>query len=60
MTHPLAEALERRVLVLDGATGTMQQGYGLNEGDYRGERFAPATPLTSPATAMCYRLLVPM
>ena len=40
MTHPLAEALERRVLVLDGATGTMQQGYGLNEGDYRGERFA--------------------
>ena len=40
MTHPLAEALEERVLVLDGATGTMQQGCGLNEGDYRGERFA--------------------
>ncbi len=40
MTHPLAAALEERVLVLDGATGTMQQGCGLNEGDYRGERFA--------------------
>ena len=40
MTHPLAEALQRRVLVLDGATGTMQQGYGLTESDYRGERFA--------------------
>ena len=40
MTHTLAEALERRVLVLDGATGTMQQSYGLTENDYRGERFA--------------------
>ena len=40
MTHPLAEALERRVLVLDGATGTMQQSHGLAEDDFRGERFA--------------------
>ena len=38
--HPLAEALAERVLVLDGATGTMQQAYGLQEADYRGERFA--------------------
>ncbi|MFT4569563.1 MAG: 5-methyltetrahydrofolate--homocysteine methyltransferase [Hyphomicrobiaceae bacterium] len=36
----LHEALERRILVLDGAMGTMIQGYGLAEADYRGERFA--------------------
>ncbi len=30
----------RRILILDGAMGTMIQGYGLNEADYRGERFA--------------------
>ena len=40
MTHPLALALTERLLVLDGATGTMQQAYGLTESDYRGERFA--------------------
>ena len=40
MTHSLAEALERRVLVLDGATGTMQQSHSLGEDDFRGERFA--------------------
>ena len=40
MTTSLAEALEQRVLVLDGATGTMQQAYGLQETDFRGERFA--------------------
>ena len=35
----LAEALAQRVLVLDGATGTMQQDYNLTEADFRGERF---------------------
>ena len=35
----LAELLRRRIAVLDGAMGTMVQGYGLGEGDYRGERF---------------------
>ena len=40
MTQSLAEALAERVLVLDGATGTMQQSYNLQEADYRGERFA--------------------
>ena len=40
MTHPLAKALAERVLVLDGATGTMQQSYRLQEDDYRGTRFA--------------------
>ena len=32
-------ALENRILVLDGAMGTMIQRYKLNESDYRGERF---------------------
>ncbi|MFT5051957.1 MAG: 5-methyltetrahydrofolate--homocysteine methyltransferase [Chlamydiales bacterium] len=31
--------LATRVLVLDGAMGTMIQGYGLQEADFRGERF---------------------
>jgi 5-methyltetrahydrofolate--homocysteine methyltransferase len=42
-TERLAELeplLTRRILVLDGAMGTMIQTYGLAEGDYRGERFA--------------------
>ena len=37
---PLEQALQRRILVLDGAMGTMIQGEGLQEADYRGERFA--------------------
>jgi 5-methyltetrahydrofolate--homocysteine methyltransferase len=37
---PLLEAAAReRILVLDGAMGTMVQGYALTEADYRGERF---------------------
>ena len=44
--HPLAQALRERVLVLDGATGTMQQALDLAEADYRGTRFADhAAPL---------------
>jgi 5-methyltetrahydrofolate--homocysteine methyltransferase len=35
----LEELLDRRVLVLDGAMGTLLQGFGLSEADYRGERF---------------------
>ncbi|MFN2375543.1 MAG: methionine synthase [Candidatus Binatia bacterium] len=35
-----AEALRSRILILDGAMGTMIQSYGLEEADYRGERFA--------------------
>jgi 5-methyltetrahydrofolate--homocysteine methyltransferase len=34
------EQLERRIVLLDGAMGTMIQGYGLGEDEYRGERFA--------------------
>ena len=39
MTHPLAQALEERILLLDGATGTVQQAWNLGEEDFRGERF---------------------
>ncbi len=35
----LEELLSRRVLVLDGAMGTMIQAYTLGEAEYRGERF---------------------
>ncbi|MDB5972124.1 MAG: methionine synthase [Hydrocarboniphaga sp.] len=36
----LKRLLAERVLVLDGAMGTMIQGYKLEEADYRGTRFA--------------------
>ena len=35
----LAELLAKRILVLDGAMGTMLQRYGLEEADFRGEEF---------------------
>lgn len=35
----LTEALHNRILVLDGAMGTMLQRYNFSEEDYRGERF---------------------
>lgn len=35
----IREALEQRILVIDGAMGTMIQRYHLTEADYRGERF---------------------
>src|SRR5580698_3223786 len=39
-TRPsLAEQIEKRILVLDGAMGTMIQRYELSEKDFRGERF---------------------
>ena len=43
MSHsptPLHDHLQRRILILDGAMGTMIQGHSLQESDYRGERFA--------------------
>src|SRR4051812_11004850 len=36
----LDDLLARRILVLDGAMGTMVQRYKLSEADFRGERFA--------------------
>ncbi|HET7357634.1 MAG TPA: homocysteine S-methyltransferase family protein, partial [Nocardioidaceae bacterium] len=40
LTEELRAALRERILVLDGATGTMIQRHGLEEADYRGDRFA--------------------
>jgi len=39
-TERLQQAMQQRVLVIDGAMGTMLQDYELSEADYRGERFA--------------------
>jgi 5-methyltetrahydrofolate--homocysteine methyltransferase len=35
----LPELLQERILILDGAMGTMIQGYGLGEADFRGDLF---------------------
>src|SRR5947207_5856314 len=37
--HPLEALLRERIVVLDGAMGTMIQRYRLSEADYRGQRF---------------------
>ncbi|MCZ6487451.1 MAG: homocysteine S-methyltransferase family protein, partial [Gammaproteobacteria bacterium] len=39
-TQYLSTALKQRILILDGAMGTMIQAHGLDEADYRGQRFA--------------------
>ena len=39
----LRELLAQRILLLDGAMGTMIQRHKLQEADYRGERFAAWT-----------------
>jgi len=38
--NELIELLKQRILVLDGAMGTLIQQHGLEEGDFRGERFS--------------------
>ena len=38
-TQLLLDALKQRILVIDGAMGTMLQSYKLDESGYRGERF---------------------
>lgn len=39
MSTALVKALKQRILVLDGAMGTMLQAYNFSEKDFRGERF---------------------
>jgi len=39
LTSQLRDALSTRILVLDGAMGTMIQQYELDEADFRGDRF---------------------
>ena len=45
LSRPLVAAMERRILVIDGAMGTMIQRHGLAEEDYRGARFAATETL---------------
>ncbi len=40
LAHPLLREIDKRILILDGAMGSMIQQWKLEEGDYRGERFA--------------------
>lgn len=40
ISHPIAEILKDRILLLDGAMGTMIQRHNFSEKDYRGQRFA--------------------
>src|SRR5450830_1554482 len=40
----LRDILARRIMILDGAMGTIIQQYKLGEAEYRGERFADFTP----------------
>ncbi|HEY6464424.1 MAG TPA: methionine synthase [Candidatus Acidoferrales bacterium] len=37
--HPLRRLLERRIAIIDGATGTTLRNYGMTEADIRGDRF---------------------
>ena len=39
-TQSLLDALSQRILIIDGAMGTMLQSYKLDESGYRGSRFA--------------------
>ncbi|MDP9359996.1 MAG: homocysteine S-methyltransferase family protein, partial [Acidobacteriota bacterium] len=39
-TNELRRILDRRIVILDGAMGTMIQRYRLDEADFRGARFA--------------------
>ena len=60
MNRPMttADTLERllaeRILVLDGAMGTMVQRLKLTEADFRGERFKDASRTISRATTICW------
>ena len=38
--NDIKELLKERILILDGAMGTMIQDFKLDEAGYRGERFA--------------------
>jgi 5-methyltetrahydrofolate--homocysteine methyltransferase len=43
MKQNIREVLEKRILVLDGAMGTMIQQHKLSEEDFRGEQFKDHT-----------------
>ena len=39
----IEDIIKQRILILDGAMGTMVQSYRLTEEDFRGERFKDIT-----------------
>src|SRR4051812_26550850 len=41
-SHPLAQLLQQRIAIIDGAMGTTIRSYGMTETDMRGARFADA------------------
>lgn len=45
MADPISSALKQRILILDGAMGTMIQGYGLSESDFRGNYISDVHPI---------------
>ena len=45
MTHPILRILKSRILILDGAMGTMIQRYKLTEEEFRGKRFEKTNKL---------------
>ena len=54
MHRLLKPLLRERIVLLDGATGTMLQERGLDEADYRGERFRASTqPLRGNHDILC-------
>jgi methionine synthase I (cobalamin-dependent) len=53
VTTRLEACLKERILIIDGAMGTMIQGYKLGEADYRGARLPTGIP-TSRATTTCW------
>ena len=40
MTNKISQAAKQRILIIDGAMGTMIQRHSLEEEDFRGQRFA--------------------
>ena len=53
-TAALTDLLKRRILILDGAMGTMIQRYKLGEAEYRGDAFRRLRRTTSRATTNCW------
>ena len=51
--HALERALSERILVIDGAMGTMIQRHQLEEADYRGTRFVHGYDSTHDAHGQC-------
>ena len=49
----LRDLLSKRILILDGAMGTMIQQYKLTESQYRGERFKDFAQILKAIMTFC-------